>query len=572
MRNTNFVMCPFKLADLLVISNPTAIDSASWFVGAENSIEFLHQNTLSDEIVIYASTRSVLIHGVLALKRKLTQENISELQNHKIPMLDDCWSIQRVWGGGKGHRMYLEAPLDSVSCILAGGEKLIFQRSFTGVSRGPTPIELSQKLIHSLELYFVPERNAYCRLDSRGDIEDVVRVIHQDGESGEDSVDVVVIQRSELDKFMALSKQCLVICFDFTRLCWDSFAGWGELNRYCKDNIDAYYHGGSDGQGSYCNGVMVVRPQVTVAELVKRWKAEESRANNKYATFKIYDRKNNMNVETSCAPEFLSNYFQKSELPWEISPVFFRAEVLHRFKADPEKYSLEERRISCRNAWYLKTYDINESGQVHTYIGYLAGLPYEEQLYWQAFNEWPKGPISKRAFQTDIIGDWYPEYEPLGALKHTILKLDAASPAWWKRRGEYLAEAVHYPATDSTKEWADEILALDQFLVEGFLLKPLRALAEKGGRTIESKWGSLRVLQEVLSASGHSDDSAKALVDPMQRLHALRTEVKGHATVEKKRAAEVKARTDFGSLRKHFHRLASDCESAFNSILASLGI
>lgn len=513
-----------------------------------------------------------MIHGVLALTRKLTQENISELQNHKIPMLDDCWSIQRVWGGGKGHRMYLEAPLDSVSRILAGGEKLIFQRSFTGVSRGPTPIELSQKLIHSLELYFVPERNAYCRLDSRGDIEDVVRVIHQDGESDEDSVDVVVIQRSELDKFMVLSKQCLVICFDFTRLHWGSFAGWGELNRYCKDNIDAYYHGGSDGQGSYCNGVMVVRPQVTVAELVKRWKTEESRANKKYATFKIYDRKNHMNVETSCAPEFLSNYFQKSKLPWEISPAFFRAEVLHRFKADPEKYSLEERRISCRNAWYLKTYDINESGQVHTYIGYLAGLPYEEQLYWQAFNEWPKGPISKRAFQTDIIGDWYLEHEPLGALKHTILKLDAASPAWWKRRGEYLAEAVHYPATDSTKEWADEILALDQFLVEGFLLKPLRDLAEKGNRTIESKWGSLRVLQEVLSASGHSDDSAKALVDPMQRLHALRTEVKGHATVEKKRAAEVKARTDFGSLRKHFHRLASDCESAFNSILASLGI
>lgn len=565
-------MRPFKLADLLAISNPTIPDSGSWLVSAEDSLAFLRQNASNDEIVIYASTKSVLIHGVLGLTRKLTQESISELQNRNIPMLDDSWSIQRVWGGGKGHRMYLEAPFAAVSDALVGGEKLIFRRSFTGVSRGPTPIELSQKLVHSLELHFVPERNAYCRLDSRGDIEDVVRVIHQEGASDWDSVDVVVIQRSELDKFMALSKQCLVIRFDFTRVRWGSFAGWGELNRYSKDNTDLYFHGGSDGQGSYCNGVMVVRPQVTVAELVKRWKTEESRANKKYATFKIYDRKNNMNVETSCAPEFLSNYFQKSELPWEISPVFFRAEVLHRFKADPEKYSLRERSISCRNAWYLKTYDINEAGQVHTYIGYLANLPYEEQLYWQAFNEWPKGSISKRAFQTDIIGDWYLEHEPLGALKHTILKLDAASPAWWKKRGEDLADAVHYPATDSVKEWADEILALDQFLVEGFLLNPLRALAKEGSRTIESNWGPLRVLQEVLSASGHSDDSAKALVVPMQRLHALRTEVKGHATVEKKRAAEVKARTDFGSLREHFHRLVSDCESALNSVLASLGI
>lgn len=565
-------MLPFKLPDLLAISSSAVSDNRSWLVSAEESIDFLRQNASNDEIVIYASTRSVLIHGVLGLTRKLTQECISELQNRNIPMPDDSWSIQRVWGGGKGHRMYLEPPLTSVSDALSGGEKLIFRRRFIGVSHGPTPIELSQKLIHSLELHFVPERHAYCRLDSRGDIEDVVRVIHQDGESDWDSLDAVVIQRSELDKFMALSKQCLVIRFDFTRVRWGSFAGWGELSRYSKDNTDLYYHGGSDGQGSYCNGVMVVRPQVTVAELVKRWKAEEDRANKKYATFKIYDRKNDVSVETSCAPEFLSNYFEKSDLPWEISPAFFRAEVLHRFKADPEKYSLEERSISCRNAWYLKTYDINEAGQVHTYIGYLADLPYEEQLYWQAFNEWPKGPISKRAFQTDIIGDWYLEHEPLGALKHTISKLDAASPAWWKKRGEGLADAVHYPATDSVKEWADEILALDQFLVEGFLLKPLRVFAEEGGRAINNTWGSLRVLQEVLSARGHPDDSAKAIVAPMQRLHALRTEVKGHATVEKKRAAEVKARTDSGSLREHFRSLVSECESAFNSVLASLGI
>jgi len=131
---------------------------------------------------------------------------------------------------------------------------------------------------------------------------------------------------------------------------------------------------------------------------------------------------------------------------------------------------------------------------------------------------------------------------------------------------------VHYPVTDSVKEWADEILALDQFLVEGFLLKPVRVLAEEGERAIDRNWGSLLVLQEVLSARGHPDDSAKAIVAPIQRLHALRTEVKGHATVEKKRAAEVKARTDSGSLREHFRSLVSECESAFNSVLGSLGI
>lgn len=565
-------MRPFKLTEFEAISILPDSQGDAWLLDAEGSIEFLQRNAINDEIVIYASMRGILIHGVLALKRRLTPEKISELQHQNIPMPDDSWSIQQVWGGGRGHRMYLEPPLTSVAESLSGGEKLIFRREFTGVGCGPAPIELSQKLVHSLDLHFVPERSAYCRLDRRGDIEDVIKLIRLNQDSDWDYMNVVTIQRKELDKFMALSRTCLVLRFDFTRVRWGSFRSWGEIKRYNKDHIDLFYNGGADGQGSYCNGVMVVRPKVSVADLVREWKAAEDRSQRKYASFKIYDRKNNANVETSCAPECLSNYFQKSILPWEISPAFFLPDVLHRFKADPEKYTLEDRSISCRNAWYLKTYDINEAGQVHTYIGDLAHLPYEEQLYWKAFNEWPKGPISKRAYQTDIIGDWYLEHEPLSVLKHTISLLDANPPVWWKKRGEELADAVRYPATDSVKEWADEILALDQLVVEGFLLKPLRRLAEEGGRKIESNWASLRVLQEVLASCGHSEDGMKGGILPLQQLHALRTVVRGHATVEKKRAAESKARSEFGTLRAHFLSVVTACENALNSVLTSLGV
>lgn len=565
-------MRSFNIDDLKSITQIPNTRGHEWLVGAEGSIDFLRNSAVSDEIVIYARTSCVLIHGVLALNRRLTPAAASSLQHQNIPMPDDSWRIQRVWGGGKGHRMYLEGPLESLSDALVGGEKLIFRRTFEGVSRGPAPIELSQKLVHSLELNFVPERNAYCRLDARGDIVDVIKVLQLNKDSDWDSIDVVTINRRELDKFMALSKTCLVLRFDFTRVRWGSFAGWGEIDRYTKEEADLYYHGGVDGQGSYCNGLMIVRPRVTVADLVRHWKAEENQAKRKYARFKIFDRKNDVNVETSCAPAYLSNYFQKSNLPWEISPAFFRPEVLHRFKADPEKYTLDDRSITCRNAWHLKTYDINEAGQVHTYIGYLADLPYEEQLYWQSFNEWPKGSISKRAFQTDIVGDWHLEHEPLGALKHAISLLDASPPAWWKKRGTEIADAVRYPATDSIKEWADEILAFDQFLVEGFLPKPLRRLAADGGSATDPTWGALRLLQEVLVSQGQTEAAAKSLVLPMQKLHALRTEVRGHAAVEKKRAAESDARRQCGTLRAHFQSVVADCEKSFTAILGSLGV
>lgn len=544
-----------------------------WLAGAEDSVSYLKVNAENDELVIYASAKSVLIHGVLASTSKVTPPDGHNLLHGSIPMADDCWVIQRSWGGGHGHRMYLEPPL-SGSKSFEGGEKLIFRRSFDGVQKGPTPIELSQKLVHSLDLYFVPERNAYCRLDRRGDIEDVIRVIQRKSVDVWEGLDVVTILRKDLDKYMALSDTTLVLKFDFTRVRWGSFSGWGEVEQYEREEPDLFYHGGKNGNGlgSYAHGAIIVRTKVTVDELVQEWKDEEDPKKRQYAKFKIYDRKNKTNVETYCAPGFLSNYFQKSDLPWEVSPAFFRPEILLRFKADPERFTLKDRSITCRNAWHLKTYDINESGQVHTYIGYLADLPYEEQLYWQSFNEWPQGSISERAHQTDILGEWSTVYDPLNALKHTIRELDKSPPEWWIPRGETLSDATRYPATDSPKEWADEILALDQLLVEGFLVKPLQILAEASGRKLDPKWASLKVIQELLVAKERSEAEAKAVVAPMQRVHGLRTVLKGHATTDKRRKAEIEARTEYGSFRSHFNQLATECDKALNEVLSVLGI
>lgn len=150
--------------------------------------------------------------------------------------------------------------------------------------------------------------------------------------------------------------------------------------------------------------------------------------------------------------------------------------------------------------------------------------------------------------------------------------LDATPPPWWKPRGDALSDAVRYPATDSVKEWGDEVLAIDQYLVEGFLLKPLRELAEAGSRSVEQKWAPIRVLQEALVAKGCNETEAKALVLPMQKLHALRTVVRGHATTGKKKMAEVEARTNFGSLRAQFTQMVTDCDKSLAEILCSLEV
>jgi hypothetical protein len=185
-----------------------------------------------------------------------------------------------------------------------------------------------------------------------------------------------------------------------------------------------------------------------------------------------------------------------------MSPVFFRSEVLMRYKADTEKYELRDRSIYCRGTWSLQTYDINDAGQVHTYLRYLRDLPYNEQLYWQAFNEWPKDGLSKRAIRTDFMGEFHDEYDSLNAVKRKVAMLDKSPPEWWDPRGEALAMALLYPVTMSQAEWANEILGLDQLVGEGFRPKPLRAMVAKSGRKVDNSWGPFKLIEECLLGYG----------------------------------------------------------------------
>jgi hypothetical protein len=141
----------------------------------------------------------------------------------------------------------------------------------------------------------------------------------------------------------------------------------------------------------------------------------------------------------------MASYFEASPLPFQISPVFFNAAVLEKYKADPEKYSLEHRSISCRNAWHLQSYDVNDAGQVHTYICYLGDLPHSEQLYWKSFNEEPKSPISRRAFTTDFEGEWYKAPDPLRDLQAMLTELHTSGFKWFTLREPNLVNQVALP-------------------------------------------------------------------------------------------------------------------------------
>ena len=565
-------MNPNILQSLTNLARVPDTDPGKWLENAEQSVRFLMQSCEKNkEIILYASGPHLYMHSVLVPRAAVDPPDHDDLV-HAHLMTTDTWCIQRSYGGGKGHRVYLEPPLSFPGCqTLAGGEKLIFLRNFEGVKAYQSIIELSQKLVHTLGLYYMDERRAYCRLDNRGDIEDVITEYDDERSDPLQRVRAVTIRGHDLATYMALSNASLVIQFDFTRFVPGDFSGWDGQDGKIYHAKDLYYrYGVIPNYASYANGHIVLHTDLTENDLIEEWKAEEDSSTQQYASFKIIDRKNGVLVETSCGPDHIVSYFTESDLPWEISPAFFRPEVLQKYKLDPEKYTIDDRSISCRGAWHLKTYDINEAAQVHTYIGYLATLPYEEQLYWQSFNEWPKGDISKRAYQTDILGEFSTEDDPLAELKAQVQSLDRDPPAWWQPRGEALAEEALYPATDSIEEWGNEILALDQLVVEGFLIKELRSIITANGGAYERDWGSLKLLEVVLSLTGHTEEQAKKLIAPLKELHGLRVTAKAHGDPSGRQAAVAIARKTHGTLRNHFQDLAGRVRNSIKQIVSTL--
>lgn len=561
-----------KIRDFMEVAVPPADFNVDWLQGAESAVDFLVQNGRSSDIILFSNVGQTFVNAALAPLSNLTPEAVAELEHAHIDPMSH-WALEHVSGGGEPDRMYLADPLDHRGCnALVGGEQLVFRRHFTDVDKGPTRTELSQRLVQALELYFMEEHAAYCRLNAEGDVEPIIRLHNLSSEAGQSSAMLVTMDAEQLHRYMAVTETALVLKFDFTRYRpTGGFGGWHEPQRSEHTGDDLCYHTGIQDNASFVNGALVIRPVLTKNMIIARSRREWHDTDKQYATFKANDWKNGSLAEISCAPTALASYFEKeSSLPFQTTPAFFKPDVLLKYKSDPEKYTLEHRSISARGGWYLKSYDVNDAGQVHAYLYDLAKLPYSEQLYWQSFNEWPKSGISKRAFESDFEGSFTSIPDPLLDLKYEISKLDKLRPDWWKSRGEDAAAAVHYPITASPEEWSNALLALDQFVVEGFVVKALRTRLQSAEGKPDAAWGSVRLLQACLSNLGLSEDDAAATVEPLKQLHFLRSKVKGHLAETEKQALIKQCRKEHGSLAAHFRKLVEQVQTAFDQIIERL--
>jgi hypothetical protein len=355
----------------------------------------------------------------------------------------------------------------------------------------------------------------------------------------------------------------LIQLIDVTRWSTGSFSGWeGRDESTYKDKknlLFARYVQSPTKKAAYLRGVHLIRSSTRSEKQMYAELLGETEEKKKYVSVIANDWKHKKIRTCSCDPKRLGNYFVKSDLPFEISPAFFRPEVLLRYKQDTDKYEIRQGSISCRGAWYLR-YNTNDAGQIQLYLIDLSHLPYSEQLYWQSFNEKPKGGISDVVFRRDFQGEWVASDDPLSDLKQLLQNFPSASYhgtdiVLYKHPTEKQLAKLTYVFTDSAKEWEDQMLELAKVVVDGLREKEIRKIA-KVLNCNDTQFKSLHLLKSCLETKGLDEEIVQTINEPLRRVYELRSTIAAHPG----RSAPNE------DLKKHHKILVQECKQAMESL------
>lgn len=532
---------------------PDSDEEFNDWIRADNHLEFLSKNAEEKDVVIYASDEYSFVHAVIVPNENLEPIDSADLLQWS---LDPYNSIANYVSGGGREGVWIERGLFHVGArTLDNATQLIFGRTFEGWNgKGANYYELNQEYSHLNGIHWRPEHSGYCRFDSNGDLEPLVSVTSREDKNSESAL--VTFIWGPLEEYLSASNSSLVRMFDFTLLRRGNFHGWPnsepEQHEYSPNII--YRQVVIPGHAAYTRGVQIIRPRrsdkAVQTGITDAWFGASER---EHAEFIAHDWRNGCVTKISTDPRDTTNYFEAGEnsLPFELSPAFFKPEVLLKYKSDRDKYTVEDRAVSCRSAWRLRGIDRNEAGQLHAYICDLRTLPYSEQLHWLSFNEEPKSGVSKRAIKNDFEGQFYDDLQPLQVMLSILRKWDSESCTWWKLREQGLVEKVSVPVTASRDEWAEAFMDVAKLVVEGFCTKPIRQKLDEVGVSYEKDDRTIALLEKLLSSSGIEK------LDGLRSVQFLRSKAKGHVGGSEAHELSTQALSEHGSYAEHFQSICS---------------
>ncbi len=541
-----------KLIDLIakLDTPPENPEEFSEWIKARAHLDLLLHNANSDEIIMFASGEYTFVHSAVISNNVLSSIDKEDLLDWDGAPYDSAASY--VYGGGREDVWVERGDSSRFSDASDGITQMVFIRTFEGAKDDRDYFELNQEYTHLTGIHWRPEHDAFVRYDRNGDIDPIVSATHD----REKKVTLVSFKKGPLEDYLAATDSSIIRRFDFTLLRRGSFSRWSDNpENSIEEDENFFYRQKVDGNAAYTNGRQIIPLSRAREDVFKQKKAnffgEEVQ---EYAEFIIYDWRNEVITRVSTDPQDTTNYFQaeNNSLPFELSPAFFRPDVLLKYKADRDKYTIDEREISCRASWHLRAYDINEAGQVHAYICYLRNLPYSEQQYWASFNEEPKAGISERAITTDFRGEFTDIISPLSRVLRKMNEWHQKEVLWWSLKEDDLLKQVNLPITSNKDEWAEAFMGLSKLIIEGFKVKPIRLELDRKSISYDKAEGSISLLEKLI----RQEDNYNGL-GGLRTSQLIRTKVKGHSNGTEARELEKNVLKEHKTFKKHFEHICA---------------
>jgi hypothetical protein len=261
------------------------------------------------------------------------------------------------------------------------------------------------------------------------------------------------------------------------------------------------------------------------------WPFDEQRRTEKEIAFIIGTDGNGRPVEHSSEPDRLSNYFGANPgAPHYLTPVFFRREVLSKYYADPDRYSVSDGRLSCLSLWSCQI-DNNLPSHVVVFLGDLGrDLPPDERLHWRQFNVPPQGGISEPNFRRSFLGQWAYPSSPDLVFRQEYAQLNRA---WVTTHGwslhlppgkgdEHLLDTVRIPVTSSQSELDEQALVLAKVLVDSLNEAEIARRLPVGDTTLKG----IAKLAAFLEANGFAEKDS--VIQFLRDVQTLRSTGSGH--------------------------------------------
>jgi hypothetical protein len=422
-----------------------------------------------------------------------------------------------------------------------GIEPLVIYREFHGIR--PSYIEISEEFRLFHNLFHDSKSGRYIGIDENGDTEEIVLL---DGES-------VKIKLNQIRRFLSRKEMHLAVFFDID-----------EASRYTLEELGVQETTEQSRQDNLACELCIrkhdLEPGVeTISRLVGKKLIEGppvqasggffSEKNQEYASFVIGIDQTGNELAYTCNPKELANYFGANPTAAHyLTPVFFRREVLTKYYANPERFSVEDGYLRCGHLWGLRM-DNNHAKYVVVFLGDLgADLSYKEQLYWRSYNIRPEGRMSAVSLRRSFLGE-FADADRTDLVFKSVLSAfnrDWSAVYGWplfkplSDADSHCLVALHIPLTEDQAEFDREVLALAKILIESLNEEKLRESVPE----LDPGTKGISKFEKFLQVKGLTD--CQAHIRFMRNLHDLR-----HGAGHRKGAAFERAAAEFGLGEKH---------------------